>query len=407
MAHALLSASSSKRWLNCPPSARIETQFPESSSPYADEGTFAHSLGELKLRKYTTVMRKSEYDNELHNLMKNQYYSKELEDHIDNYVDFVKEKIHEADSRNPGEKANVLLEQKLDYSLWVPEGFGTGDVVIITSGYLDIIDLKYGKGVPVSAEGNTQLQLYALGAYNNFSMLYDIHTVRMTIHQPRLDSISSQEMPIFELLAWADSEVRPKAELAFKGEGELCCGDWCRFCRAKATCRARAEDSLELTRLDFKKPPLLTQEEIAEILEKAEQIQAWASDVQAYALDQAENHGVKWPGWKLVEGRSNRKYKDDSIVADELLIAGYSEEQIYNKKLLGITDMEKLLGKKNFEAVIGAYIIKPPGKPVLVVESDKRPELNSSAKAAQEFGVFAGTKNMKEQHDKVKKVIGA
>ncbi|MTI95409.1 MAG: DUF2800 domain-containing protein [Firmicutes bacterium] len=385
MKHALLSASGSARWLACPPSAKLEEQFPDAQSEYAAEGTFAHELAELLLsRAVANTTKPSVYKTKLLALQKHEFYSQEMQDYIQQYVDQVSEIFMAAKVRCCDTVA--LLEQRLDYSNWVPDGFGTGDVVIIADNTVEIIDLKYGKGVPVSAENNSQMRLYGLGAYAAYSILYDIQTVRMTIIQPRLDNISTEELSVDKLLAWATDYVAPKAKLAASGKGEFVAGDHCRFCKAKATCRARVKANLELAKHEFRKPPLLDVPEIAEILTQAEQLQKWASDIQAYALEQAEKHGVKFPGYKLVEGRSNRKYADEAAVATKLSAEGYTEDQIFQKKLLGITAMEKLLGKKEFGLQLGDLVIKPPGKPTLVPESDGRPELNSAEAAKADFG---------------------
>ncbi|MHB8061339.1 MAG: DUF2800 domain-containing protein [Ruminiclostridium sp.] len=384
-AHALLSASGSKRWLSCPPSARLEDQFPESTSDYAAEGSFAHSLAELLLRGYiTTDLRPSVYKKKLADIKKDPFYSQSMEEYIGQYVTIIGEKYLTAKKNCPD--AFVMLEQKLDFSDWVPDGFGTGDVVIISQGVIEIVDLKYGQGVPVSAIGNTQMRLYALGALNQYGILYDFDKVRMTIVQPRLDSVSSDEITIEELLEWGEEEVKPLAVLAMAGEGEFLSGDHCKFCRAKATCRARADANLEMAKYEFKDSKLLSNEEVGEILAKAEELQKWASDVQAYALDQAENHGIKFLGWKLVEGRSNRKYTDKDAVAAKLKEEGYEDKLIYEpREILGITAMEKAIGKKLFEDYLNDLVIKPAGKATLVPESDKRPELSSVASAVSDF----------------------
>ena len=376
-AHALLSASGSERWLNCPPSARLEDEVKEDASEYAKEGTFAHALAELKLAHNLDSITKSKYNTKLKKLKQDKFYSKELEDYVDIYVDFAIEKINEAKART--KDAVMLLEAKLDYSPWVPEGFGTGDLVLITDEVLEIVDFKFGRGIEVSATDNSQMRLYALGAINTFGMLYDIETVRMTIHQPRLDNISTDEISTDDLMYWATNTVMGAADKAFKGEGEFRCGEWCRFCRIKATCRARAQENLKLAKHDFKDPPLLTDDEIAEVMFAADELQSWVKDVQAYALDQAVNHGKDWPGFKLIEGRSYRRYSDEAEAAQILKAAGYSEEQIYSKNLLGITAMEKLLGKKRFNEILETVVIKPPGKPKLAPESDKRPAIKSTA----------------------------
>jgi hypothetical protein len=375
--HALLSASGSARWLSCPPSARLEAQIDEKTSPYAQEGSFAHALAELKLAYYLGSIPLLEYKSRLKQLKQDKFYSQELEDDAQIYVDYAIEKINEAKART--KDAVVLLEAKLDYSPWVPEGFGTGDLVLVTDDVLEVVDLKFGRGVQVSAEGNSQMRLYALGAINQFSVLYNINTVKMTIHQPRLDNISTAEMPIEELLHWGEHTAKPIADLAFKGKGEFKPGEQCRFCKVRFTCRARTDEHLKLAQHDFKKPPLLTDEEIIEILAVTDELQSWVSDIQAYALDRAVNHNKEWPGYKLIEGRSYRRYADEIQAAEVLMAAGFGEDKIYAKKLLGITAMEKLVGKGQFNELLGPYIKKPPGKPKLVSVDDKRPAIKSTA----------------------------
>ena len=381
-AHALLSASGSTRWIACPPSARLEDKIPDTTSIFAEEGTFAHSLGELFLQLELGIIQKRSFNSKLKKLKESEFYSTEMEDYIAGYVALGLEKINEARAKT--KDAVALLEQRLDFSPWVPDGFGTGDLVIIADGMLEVVDLKYGKGVPVSAENNTQMRLYALGALNCFDMLYDIDTVRMTICQPRLDSVSTDEMSVEDLLAWGE-EIKPIAQMAMEGEGDFAAGEHCRFCKIKATCRARAEENLELAKYDFQKPPELTIAEIGEVLAQAEELRKWATDIQDHALEQARDHGVKFPGWKLVEGRSNRKYTDEALVAYALKAAGYKEDDIYTKNILGITAMEKTLGQKKFSSLLKDLVIKPEGKPTLALESDKRPEISSAASAAEDF----------------------
>lgn len=384
-AHAILSASGSKRWLSCPPSATLEEQFPESTSDYAAEGTFAHNLAEHLLRgNLTTELKPSIYKKKLAELQKDPLYSQSMLEYIEQYKTIVGEKFLTLKKDYPD--TFVMLEQRLDFSEWVPDGFGTGDVVIISPGVIEIVDLKYGQGVPVSALGNPQMRLYALGAINEYSMLYDFDKVRMTIIQPRLDSISEDEISVQELLGWGETVVKPTAAMANSGEGEYKSGDHCQFCRAKAVCRKRAEDNLEMARYEFQNPNVLTHDEIAVILEQADALQKWAKDIQEYALDQAENHGVKFPGWKLVEGRSNRKYTDKDAVAAKLKEEGYSSEVIYQpQEIWGITDMEKKIGKKLFADYLKDLVIKPAGKATLAKESDPRPELSSVASAVKDF----------------------
>lgn len=381
--HAILSASGAYRWLSCTPSARLEERFAETTSDFAAEGTLAHAVAELKLRFLLKEASAKKYAQALQALEKSEFYSASMIDYIETYASIVLEKVNEARTRS--KDAVVLLEQRLDFSDWVPEGFGTGDVVIISDGVLEIIDLKYGKGVPVSAKGNVQMKLYALGALAAFDTLYDIKFVRMTICQPRLDSVSTDEITSNLLLWWADTELVHRAQLAWDGQGEFQAGDHCRFCRAKATCRARADRNLELAKLDFKKPELLTDEEIGEVLAQADELKNWASDVAGYALTQARDHGKRFKGWKLVEGRSVRTYTDEAAVVRTLKKAGYKESEIYQKKVWGITAMEKLLGKSKFTEILRGLVIRPAGKPTLAKESDKRPEISSAAAAAADF----------------------
>lgn len=373
--HAILSASSASKWMNCPPSARLEENYPNKSSEYTAEGTLAHELGELKLKYNLGEITTRKYNSEFKKIESHELFTADMPDYVDIYVDTCMEKVSEARSKTPD--ALFKIEQRLDFSEWVPEGFGTGDFVIIADGTMEICDLKYGKGVPVSAVGNKQMRLYALGAIAEFSFLYDIEKVRMTIIQPRLDSISTDEIPAEDLLKWAEDFVKPIAELAFKGEGELFTGDHCRFCRAKAVCRARAEKNMELAKYEFRDPFVLDNLEIADILGKAEELAKWAKDVQEYALQQALN-GEEYPGFKVVEGRSNRKWTDEKKIGEILLGQGFLESIIYTKKLTGISNMESAIGKKEVQRLLGDYIIKPPGKPTLASESDKRPVYNSA-----------------------------
>lgn len=384
-AHAMLSASGAERWLKCTPSAVLESEIPDETSEYAAEGAFAHSLAELKLsRAIANTIKPSEFKSQLAKLKKDPMFNEGMEEYIDHYVSIVSEIFMATKKKCPD--TLVQLEQRLDFSEWVPDGFGTGDVVLISDDTVEVIDLKYGKGVPVEAANNPQIRLYGLGAISTYSMLYDFTKVRMTIVQPRLDSISTEEMEVTDLLEWAEKVIRPRAELAAKGEGEMVAGDHCRFCKVRYNCRTRAEKNLELAKYDFQDPKLLGIEEIADILGQVDELQKWVTDVKSYALEQAEKHGVKFPGWKLVEGRSNRIYSDETAVADKLISSGYSEEQIYIKSLLGITAMEKLLRKKKFNELLDGLVIKPTGKPTLVPESDRRPELSTIDSAVSDFG---------------------
>lgn len=383
-AHALLGASKASQWINCPPSARLQESVPDKRSEYAEEGTVAHELSELKLRRRLLPCDSKErkrlddaMDAVKQKLNSNgePYYGPEMEAATNFYVEIVEERFMAAKARSAD--AVVLFEERLDFSEWVPDGFGTGDVVLIADGVMEIIDLKYGKGVPVSAIGNPQMRLYALGALNGYGFLYDIREVHMTIVQPRLDSVSTDEMPVDELLEWAETVVKPAAALADAGEGEHKAGEHCRWCKVKGNCRARADQNMKALAYEFKDPALLTVEEIGQILFIADQLKAWAKDVEEYAFEQAKA-GVRIPSWKLVEGRSNRTITDKSGAITRLSEVGLPPENFLKpSELLGIGDLEKKIGKKELAELIGDLIVKPPGKPVLVPETDKRPELNS------------------------------
>lgn len=384
--HAKLSASGAKKWMNCPGSILLESNIPDSTSQYAFEGTTAHSLGEAKLRLAIKEITRVKY----HKLIKDLDITEDMESYTDDYRDFVIERFNAAKSKTSD--AVLMLEQRLDFSQWVPEGFGTGDVVIIADGTMEIIDLKYGKGVPVYASngnnnGNPQLMLYSLGSVNEFEFMYDIQNVTMTIYQPRIDNIDSFTIAIEELFKWGE-EVREKANKAFNGSDECVAGKHCDdgFCKARAICRAYADERSKIAALDFKKPSDLTTEEIAEVIDLSERLAKWSKLVSDYALDQAVNHDVKFPGFKLVEGRSNRQYAvDDTLVAAALIGKGYKDDDIWPRKLKGITDLEKYLSKKTFNEILGDMIVKPQGKPTLVPAEDKRPELNTNANAANDF----------------------
>ena len=366
--HALLSASGAHRWLNCTPSARLEREFDDNSGEAAAEGTAAHALSEHKLRRALKLRSKKPVS---------KYDSDEMDNHTDGYVEFVLEIIEQAKQTCIDPK--VLIEQRLNFSKYVPDGFGTGDCLVIADGTLHIIDFKYGQGLLVEAVENPQMKLYALGALEIFDGIYDITSVAMTIYQPRRENISTYTIFKESLYQWADEVVQPLAQLAFDGNGEYCCGDWCRFCRAAVKCRARAEEKLKLTQLEFALPPLLTDAEIEDVLAKLDELTAWASDIRAYALEAAIHHGKQWNGFKLVAGRSNRKYASEEKVAETVKAAGYHD--IYRQSLITITEMERLMGKQKFNEILGGLIEKPPGKPSLVPLSDKRSAIKvSSAK---------------------------
>lgn len=364
--HAILSASGAHRWMNCTPSARLEQEFDDNSGEAAAEGTAAHALSEHKLRKALKMRSKKPVS---------PYDSDEMDNYTDGYVEFVLEVIEQA--KQICSDPLILIEQRLDFSKYVPEGFGTGDCLIIADGTLHIIDFKYGQGVLVSAEDNPQMKLYALGALDLFDGIYDIEMVSMTIYQPRRENVSTSTVSKESLYQWAEEVLKPKAELAFNGDGNYCPGEWCQFCRAAVKCRARAEAKMKLATFEFALPPLLSDEEIADILSSIGDLTNWANEIIAYATDAAVNHGKKWPGFKVVEGRSNRKYKDEEAVAEAAKNAGYRD--IYKQSLITITEMEKLMGKSKFNEILGELVMKPPGKPTLVPVSDKRPEMNTSS----------------------------
>jgi hypothetical protein len=382
-AHAVLSPSGAHRWLSCTRSARLEQQFPDNAGQAAAEGTLAHSLGELITKFKLKKISKQVYRRELKKIEADKLFDQSMMDHTESYSVFVLERYYEAQSHT--KDAVIYLEHLLNLTDYVPDGFGTGDSVIIADGTMEIIDLKYGKGVLVTATNNKQMMLYALGALKDFDFIYDIDTVRMTIFQPRLDNFSTWEVKVEDLLSWAELDLKPKAALAFKGEGEFLPGTHCQFCKAKAMCKANADYNLELARYEFAIPELLTDEEVADILERAKNFTDWLKAVTGHALNEAVNNGKKWPGWKLVEGKSNRTYSDETAVANRLVEKGFAEDLIYKRELLGITAMEKAIGKKEFAVHLGGLIIKPQGKPALAPITDKREELNSVDAAQKEF----------------------
>ena len=363
--HAVLSASSSERWINCPPSARLCEAYEDKGSDYAAEGTDAHTLCEYRLKQALGIPTEDPIENL-------SWYNEEMEECAAGYAAYVVELLETA--KQTCSDPVVMIEQRVDFSRWVQEGFGTADCILIADGVLNIVDYKHGKGVEVSAEGNKQLSLYSLGALEIYDGIYDIDRVCVHIFQPRKSNVVSFMMDKADLYQWADTELTEKAQLAYEGQGSFSCGEWCRFCKAKAECRERAEANLALARYEFQSPALLDDEEIADILGKVDALTAWASDVKEYALQQAIS-GKEWIGWKLVEGRSNRKYTSEAAVATTVEGAGFDP---YERKVLGVTAMQKMLGKTRFEELLAPYIEKPQGKPTLVPESDKRPAMNTA-----------------------------
>ena len=365
--HALLSPSAAHRWMNCPPSACLEREFPSSSSEVAAEGTAAHALCEHKLRKLLKLRSKRPQSD---------FEDDEMDRCSDDYVSFVQEQMREIPS------PMVLVEQRLDITRYVPEAFGTADCIIVGGDRLHIVDFKYGMGVLVEAEHNPQMMLYVLGALELLDGIYDIQKISVSIFQPRRENVCTWSLPKEDILRWARDDLVKKARLAYAGEGEYCAGEWCTFCRAAVRCRARAEEKLRLAKEEFKYPPLITDEEIEDVLGESPELIKWENAILAYATDAAVNHGKAWTGFKIVEGRSIRRYKDEDTVAREAESAGYTD--IFDKKLISLTQMEKLMGKKAFTDILGGLIEKPPGKPTLVPISDKRPAIHTGS-AQSEF----------------------
>ena len=361
--HSVLGASAADRWMNCTPSAQLTAGMEDETTTFAAEGTAAHALCEWKVRKALKMRagRRPTSD----------YWTDEMEEFTDDYRDYIMDLVGQA--KQHCKDPVTLIEQHLDFSCYVPDGFGTGDFLLVADKELNVVDFKYGRGVAVYADHNPQMMLYALGALNLFDCLYDIEQVTMTIFQPRLSSISTWTISTEELYQWAEEVLKPKAELAAKGEGDFVSGSWCRFCKARNTCRARAESFLELARMEFQPPALLSDEEVAEVMEKADELSKWASDVMAYAQAEAIENGKHWNGYKLVEGRSVRKFSDEAKVEAAAKEAGYTD--IYNKSLITLTAFEKLMGKEAFAEILGQYVTKPAGKLTLVPVSDKRPEV--------------------------------
>jgi hypothetical protein len=379
-AHALLSASGASRWINCTPSAKLEDEYGErKSSTYAQEGTLAHELSELYLLKDTLGrINEQDFNNRLEEIMANDLFSEEMLGVVPLYTDYCADSLAEAKAVNP--LAVMEIEQKLDLTEYVPESFGTADCVIINDNLMEVIDLKYGKGVPVYAEWNKQLMLYALGALREYDTMYDISEVRVTIVQPRINNISSWQISVEELKKWADEELKPKADLAFEGKGELNAGDWCRFCAVRNQCRKLYEQQLEIAKHEFAAPELLTDEEIADIVRRTPKLIEWANSIAEYAQTKTLNENKEWPGLKLVEGISRRKWIDEDKAMDAIFARcpELSEDEILTAKLKPITSIEKIIGKARFAEILSDVVIKPQGKPTLVPLEDKRPAMGLS-----------------------------
>ena len=368
--HARFSPSAAKRLLNCPPSLVLGEQFDEEESQYAAEGSAGHALAEYLIKKHLKQRTRRPVSD---------YYNDDLLEAVDDYVSYCIGEIE--DAKRECQDPHFAVEQRVDVSDYVSDCFGTADMVVITDQVIHIIDLKLGKGVPVYAEENPQLMIYGLGLLAFYEMLYDPKIVRLTIYQPRLNNSSTWDIEPAALKAWGEDVLRPRGAMALMGAGEFQAGSWCRFCKARNQCRARADEFLKLAQMEFRPPALLSDEEIAEVLKVADDLSKWASDVYAFAQDQAIVHGKEWTGFKLVEGRSNRKYTSDAEVAQAAEAAGYND--IYKKSIIGVTEMERLMGKAEFARIIGPLVYKPQGKVTLVPESDKREAINKTTAAAE------------------------
>lgn len=385
--HALLSASKAERWLNCPPSARLEEKFNESNPPvssvYADEGTLAHEFANIMLDLELGNIDANEFKAESNKLKKNALFQPEMITEVRKFVDYVLEQYHEAQTRTGGQ-AVCLVEQNLDFSNYVEEGFGTGDAVVIGDGIMEVIDLKYGKGVQVDAVENPQLSLYGLGAMNVYDMMYDFDKVKLTIFQPRIDNFSTWETTTAKLVEWGEKTVKPIAQKAYVGEGLHKAGEHCRWCSVKAMCYTLAQRNIKLARKDFKEPELLTLKELIDIYKQIPMLVDWANSVRDYLQSEAVK-GTKIPGYKVVAGRSNRKLTNEKGMRDKLAELGYSEDQYEKKTLIGIPDIEKLVGKPVFNKDLKEFWEKPEGVPTLVPESDARPAIDPTARAQKDF----------------------
>lgn len=371
--HALLSASGATRWVNCTPSARLEEQFEDSDdSFFSKEGTLAHEFGDVALKKFNKGLKPREVTKILKDLRASEFYSDEMEGEVEKYTSYVLSEFRAA--RRKTKDSILSVEERINLTDFIEDGFGTGDAIIIGDGCLEVIDLKYGKGVKVSAKDNAQLRLYGLGALVANDFLYSIDRVKYTIVQPRLDWIDSEEMSAEDLKAWGRQIIKPAAEQAYKGEGLQQAGDWCKWCKAKARCATIASRNLKLAQHDFKSPHFLTGEQLLGVYHQIPRLTDWAKAVGDYILAEAKA-GKKWQGLKLVEGRSSRKWVDEGKVEGVLAVEGFERAKFINEKLAGIGAVEKLVGKQAFTELLGDLIIKPQGAPTLVGESDKRPAI--------------------------------
>lgn len=379
--HALLSASGAHRWLHCTGSPLLEKDFPDSTSVYAQEGTLAHELCELKLMDYTGEITKRKLTSMKNKLMKSELWQPEMDSTSEAYLDYIKDI-----TMSYTVKPVILTEKRVDFSRYVPEGFGTADCLILAGDTLHVVDYKHGKGVVVDADHNPQMMLYALGAMSELSLLYRFKFVHMTIVQPRVNNISEFTMTADELIEWGEKVVKPKAEAAISGNGTFDAGDWCRFCRAKRQCKTRYEsnDSLYPELSERHDPRLITLAELGEYLKRGKDMAAWLEDMKEYALSESLA-GVDVPGWKAVEGRGSRAFTDTDEAVDTLIKNGIDESVLYERRVLTLAQMEKAVGKKAFGEIVGDLVVKNPGKPTLVEESDKRPKITNQPTAADIF----------------------
>lgn len=375
--HALLSASGASRWINCTPSAKLEeAEGPRETSVYAQEGTLAHELSELYIKHdILQVISDQEFSDRIDEIMDSELFDEEMLEVVPMYVDYCQSEFEAAKAQDSF--AIMEIEQKLDLTEFVPESFGTADCIVVGGKELQVIDLKYGKGVPVYAEHNKQLMLYGLGALRKYELEYDIEDIALTIVQPRINNISTWKISVSDLLKWANEELIPAAKLAFAGEGNFVSGDWCKFCMVKNRCRALYKDRMEIAKHEFKNPNLLSDEEIAGVLKRVPRLVEWANSVYDYAKDMALNKGKIWPGFKLVEGTSRRKWTDEDKVAEAIFerFPEATEDEVYDMKLKTITQIEKIYGKKLVDDKLSDVIVKPQGKPTLVPDDDKRPAI--------------------------------
>jgi len=379
MAHALLGPSSASRWMACPPSVRLCEQFEDVESEYAKEGSLAHEIAELKVRKLIDPgLTSRKFTSAMKKLKEKELYQEEMQGYTDEYVEFIQEQMYSYPTT-----PHIAVEQKVDFSQYVPGGFGTADCILISNDTLHVIDFKYGKGVPVSVENNAQLLLYALGSYLAYEMIYPIEHIKMSIVQPRLNDIDTWKCNLDYLLAFAKI-AQEKAVMALNGDGDFNNGEHCRFCKAKAICKARANANLELAKYEFKAADQLTLEEIGQILEKAKDLDKWVKEIEKYALSESLK-GNNIPGWKAVNGKGSRSFKNTDDAIKVLKENGIAEELLYERKYLTLAQIEKVIGKKDFNNLVGDLIVMNVGKPTLVEASDKREAITNKIKAEDEF----------------------